>query len=117
MFSVSADADLLEAIVGPVPARLRRASLSRILDSSECELAQLGLGESARRRVLACAEVARRCQPRVAERARVTSPREALVHLEPLRRQSREALAVLLLDARLHACGLRLVALGGVSRV
>jgi DNA repair protein RadC len=94
-----------------------RLELSELLDSDEKGLASLGLAPPVRRRLLACAEVARRYQPRVSPPEPVSTPTQALAHLGPLRSRGRESLAVLLLDNRLNFVGFEVVASGAVAHV
>lgn len=91
--------------------------LPQLLEATEAELASLGLARPARRRLLACAEVARRYQPKISPSSPITTPGEALAHLGPLRSSDREALAVLLLDVRLGLIALEVIAVGAVAHV
>src|SRR2546430_11605346 len=91
--------------------------LPQLLEADEGELASLGLARPARRRLLACAEVARRYQPITSKREPITTPAQALAHLGPLRSRDRETLAVLLLDVRLSLITLELIAVGTVAHV
>lgn len=108
---------LLEDLIGRQASRLVDVQLLDLLEADESELAVFGLAPSARRRVLACAEVARRCQPRASPPQPVTGPSQALSHLGQLRSFDRETLAVLMLDARHGVIGLELVATGAVAHV
>lgn len=117
MYAKSSEQHLLAVVAGRRAATLAGASLVHLLEADEGQLARLGLSPMARRRLLACAEMARRYQPKSPEQERVTTARDALAHLECLRRQPREQLAVLLLDARLHPCGFEIVAAGGLVQV
>ena len=66
---------------------------------------------------LACAEVARRHQPKTSLPEPITTPAHALAHLAPLRSRDRETLAILLLDVRLNLINLEIVAMGAVAHV
>jgi DNA repair protein RadC len=111
------DRCLLEDLIGRQAARSVVVQLSELLEADSSELAAFGLGPAARRRVLACAEVARRYQPGVSPPEPVTGPIQALSHLGGLRSCDREVVAVLLLDARHSVIGLELVAVGAVAHV
>lgn len=67
--------------------------------------------------MLACAEVARRYQPRVALPESVIGPGHAVAYLGELRLCRRETLDILLLDARHGVIGLELIAVGSVAHV
>lgn len=108
---------LLEALIGRAASRSVRLLLSELLESDEEGLASLGLAPSLRRRLLACAEVARRYQPRVSRPEPVATPTQALAHLGPLRSCDRESLAVMLLDNRLNLVGFEVIATGAVAHV
>ena len=111
------DRHLLEALIGGAASRSLRADLGDLLETGEQELASLGLAEPARRRLLACAEIARRYQPRVSRPDPITTPGLAVAHLGSLRCLNRETLAVLLLDVRLSLIALEIVAVGAVAHV
>jgi DNA repair protein RadC len=113
------DRSLLHDLLGPDAAALVSAlSLDELLDADPVRLAGLGLRRTARRRLLACAEVARRCQPACAPPLSVTSPRAVMHYLTALRRSPTEVLGVLALDARQVALGAVVrVAEGSVSHV
>jgi DNA repair protein RadC len=113
------DRSLVVTLLGPAAAALVPSiSLSELLEASPLRLAQLGLRRASRRRLLAAAEIARRCQPAVVPPEPITSPRAALSQLAPLRRSPSEILAVLALDARLALLGRPVrVGEGGVSHV
>lgn len=111
------DRQLLEALIGRAACRSLRLELPELLEASDDDLASLGLGGAARRRLLACAEVARRYQPRTSQREPITTPGLALAHLGSLRSRDQETLAVLLLDVRLGLISVEIVALGAVAHV
>ncbi len=111
------DRQLLEDLIGRQAFRLVNVQLLELLEADESELDLCGLAPSARRRVLACAEVARRYQPRFSPPEPVTGPAQALSHLGQLRSLDRETLAVLMLDARHGVIGLELVAAGAIAHV
>jgi DNA repair protein RadC len=115
--AIWSDRHLLEDLIGRQASPLLDVQLLDLLEADESELAGFGLAPSARRRVLACAEVARRYQPRVLAPEPVTGPAQALSHLGQLRSFDRETLAVLLLDARHSVIGLELIAMGAVAHV
>jgi DNA repair protein RadC len=111
------DRQLLLDLIGPQVHSLGNAQLAELLEADEDQLAQLGLLRSARRRVLACAEVARRYQPQALAPEPVSGPTQALAHLGALRSRDRETLGVLLLDGRHSVIGLELIAMGAVAHV
>lgn len=114
------DRRLLTDLLGPaVAAAVERVPVAALLDAGAGELAALGLGPAARRRLLAAAELARRFQPAAAvAQGSCERPQHFLPHLEPLRSARVEVLAVLTLDARLGLVGgLCEVASGGVMHV
>lgn len=111
------DRQLLEILIGRTPARSLQLPLGELLDADEGDLATRGLALRARRRLLACAEIARRYQPRIAPSRPITSPSDAVAHLGRLRSLEQETLAVLLLDVRLRLIALEIVAVGTVAHV
>lgn len=111
------DRQLLEVLIGRTASRLLRLELPDLLEADESELASLGLARSARRRLIACAEVARRYQPRALPPEPITGPAQALAYLGPLRSLDRETVAVLLLDIRLGLIALETIAVGTVAHV
>jgi DNA repair protein RadC len=111
------DRQLLEGLIGRAASRSLRLELPQLLEANEGELAALGLALPARRRLLACAEVARRYQPKASQPEPVTTPAQALAHLAPLRYCDRETLAILLLDVRLNLIALEIIAMGAVAHV
>jgi DNA repair protein RadC len=111
------DRQLLEGLIGCAASRSLRMELPQLLEATEAELASLGLARPARRRLLACAEVARRYQPKISPSSPVTTPGEALAHLGPLRSSERETLAVLLLDVRLALIAVEVIAVGAAAHV
>ena len=117
MGSAADDRELLEGLIGRRACRCLRVQLSDLLDADESQLATLGLAQSARRRLLACAEVARRYQPHTSSPEPVAGPAQALAHLDQLRSNDRETLAVLLLDVRLSLIGVETIAMGTVAHV
>ena len=120
MFAGLDDSRLLAELLGPAAAAgVAHVPVAALLDADAGELAGLGLGPAARRRLLAAAELARRFQPAATlpgggwER-----PQHFLPLLGPLRAAPVEMLGVLTLDARLGPVGeLCTVALGGVMHV
>ncbi len=117
MDTTADDRQLLEGLIGRTATRALRLQLPELLEADEGELATLGLARSARRRLLACAEVARRYQPHTSPPEPVTGPAQALAFLGPLRSLDRETLAVLLLDIRLSLIALETIAVGAVAHV
>lgn len=111
------DNNLLQELIGRRASRLVDVELAGLLEADDRELAIIGLAPVARRRILACAEVARRYQPRVSLPEPISRPAEAVAQLGELRLLNREALAVLLLDARQCMMGLELIAVGAVAHV
>ncbi len=111
------DRQLLEVLIGRRAARSLRLQLAELLEAGEGDLATRGLPLRARRRLLACAEIARRYQPRIALLEPITSPSEAVAHLGRLRSLEQETLAVLLLDVHLRLIALEIVAVGAVAHV
>ena len=117
MDSATVDTRLLESLIGRAASRTVPVALSELLEADEVRLTALGLNRQARRRLLACAEVARRYQPRISPPEPITGPRQALVHLGSLRCCQRETLAVILLDTRLSLIGVETIAVGTVAHV
>lgn len=117
MLAATDDLSLLVALLGPVAAtRAAALPLAELLELEPRQLAALGLGRAARRRLSAGAELARRFQPACRPPVPVRGPRDALPHLRALRRLPTEVLAVLPLDARgVVLGGLARVAEGGVA--
>jgi DNA repair protein RadC len=111
------DRHLIEGLIGRQASRLVDIQLPDLLDADDSELAIIGLARSARRRILACAEVARRYQPRASLPEPIRGPAQAVAHLSELRLSDRERLVVLLLDARHAVIGLELIAVGAVAHV
>lgn len=115
MFGASSDRDLLAALIGEeVPTD---ASVPRLLEDDFQGLTARGLSPAACRRLLACAELARRFQPCVSLDAPITTASQALTHFEPLRAATVEILAVLLLDVRLRLIRTEVLATGGMAAV
>jgi DNA repair protein RadC len=113
------DRSLLRDLLGSAAAALvSSVPLDQLLEADRGRLAELGLRRTARRRLLASAEVARRYQPACPPQLSVTSPRAVLPYLTSLRRSPTEVLGVLALDARRAALGAVVrVAEGSVSHV
>lgn len=111
------DRQLLLDLIGTQVHSLADAQLAELLEADDDQLAQFGLPRSARRRVLACAEMARRYQPRALAPEPISGPAQALAHLGALRSRDRETLVVLLLDGRHCVIGVELVAMGAVAHV
>ncbi|HEV2218172.1 MAG TPA: JAB domain-containing protein [Candidatus Dormibacteraeota bacterium] len=111
------DRQLLEVLIGRTASHSVRLNLAELLEASESELVSLGLPRPARRRLLACSEVARRYQPKACVPEPITTPAHALAHLGRLRSSGRETLAVLLLDVRLSLLAVDVVAIGTVAHV
>jgi DNA repair protein RadC len=106
------DADdhlLVRDLVGaPVARRVRSVPVAALLDADLRDLASLGLPASARRRVLAAAELARRFQPAARlpdESPAHERPQHLLAHLRQLRGADTEQLGILPLDSRLALLG------------
>lgn len=110
---------LLADLLGPAAADVEHLPVAALLDADAGELAGLGLGPAARRRLLAAAELARRFQPAAAPPpGSFELPHHFLPHLEPIRAAPIEVLGVLTLDARLGLVGdLCRVASGAVMHV
>ncbi len=118
MLAPADEQELLVTLVGRIAAaQAGQLPLAQLLEVDDCKLAALGLPARARRRLLAVAEVARRHQPGIEAAEPVTNPRQALAHLGSIRNLNQEALAVLLLDARMGVLGMEVVALGSRSHV
>ena len=111
------DRQLLEGLIGCAASRSLQVDLPDLLEATEAELALLGLARTARRQLLACAEVARRYQPRSSPAAQITTPGQALAYLGRIRSSDRETLAVLLLDVRLGLIAVETIAMGAVAHV
>lgn len=113
------DRSLLFTLLGPSAAeRVQAVAVTELLESGPRRLRDLGLDALARDRLLAAAELARRFQPAFAPPRPVRGPRDALPHLESLRRSRTEVLGVLALDARQSVLGgLARVAQGSVSHI
>ena len=117
MDSAASDRDLLEALIGRAASRSLTVHLAELLEAEEGYLTGLGLAQPARRQLLACAEVARRYQPRASSPEPITGPTQALGHLRHLRSGNRETLAVLMLDVRLSLIAVEAIAVGTVAHV
>jgi DNA repair protein RadC len=117
MYASASDRYLLEVLIGRKASVTVDAQLSELLEADNGRLATIGIAPSARRRILACAELARRYQPRVSLSEPVTRPAQAVAHFGELRVCQRETLDVLLLDARYGVIGLELIAVGSVAHV
>lgn len=113
----TADGELLADLIGRTASRPLTVPLGELLESDETFLASLGLTRHVRRQLLACAEVARRYQPRAFPPEPITAPAQAVAQLGLLRSLNREALVVLLLDTRLSPIGFETVAMGNVAHV
>jgi DNA repair protein RadC len=111
------DRQLLQGLIGCAASRSLQVDLPDLLEATEAELVSLGLARTARRQLLACAEVARRYQPRSSAGAPITTPGQALAQLGRLRSSDRETLAVLLLDVRLGLIAVETIAMGAVAHV
>ena len=117
MGPVPDDRQLLEGLIGRTASQSLRLNLAELLEANESELVSLGVPRPARRRLLACAEIARRYQPKALVPDPVTTPAQALAYLGRLRSGCRETLAVLLLDVRLSLLAVDVVATGTVAHV
>ena len=117
MDPTAGDRQLLESLIGRTALRSLQMELPQLLEATEAELASIGLARPARRRLLACAEVARRYQPKISPSSPISTPGQALAHLGPLRSSDRETLAVLLLDVRLGLIAVEVIAVGTVAHV
>jgi DNA repair protein RadC len=117
MGASASDHYLLEVLIGRKASVVFDAKLSEVLDADDSKLATIGFSPSARRRILACAELARRYQPRVSLPEPVTRPAQAVAYFGELRVCQRETLDVLLLDARYGVIGIELIAVGSVAHV
>ncbi len=117
MYSQVTDAELLAALIGLRAAKAIAAPFSELLEADGRRLGSLGVRAQHRPRILACAEVARRYQPKTIASAPISTPRQALSHLGEIRTRDREVLAVLLLDAQLRPKDVHIVAEGGITNV
>ncbi len=117
MYATADDSVLLTGLIGGTASGSLSLDLSQLLEATDAELASLGLKRSARRRLLACAEVARRYQPKSSPAAPIARPREALGHLASLRSRDQETLAVLMLDARFGVIAVEVIAIGAAAHV
>ena len=117
MYADADDAKLLEVLIGRRTAQQLVAALADLLDADEQNLCARGIGFRNRQRLLACAEVARRYQPRARSKSRVLTPLEALSHLSEIRGQDHEVLAVILLDAQMSLKDCKIVAEGGIAKI
>jgi DNA repair protein RadC len=100
------DRVLVAHLVGPAAAgRVQHVPVVALLDSGAAQLAGLGLGPAASRRLLAAAELARRFQPAAGPAPAHQRPQHFLPHLAVLRTAPVEVLGVLPLDARLGLLG------------
>jgi DNA repair protein RadC len=110
---------LIADLLGPVAARLvEHVPVAQLLDAGDGVLADLGLAETARRRLLAAGELARRFQPAADQPDVHQRPRDLLPHLAGLRAQPVEVLGILPLNARLSLLdGFCPVASGGLIHV
>jgi DNA repair protein RadC len=117
MYSRVADAELLAALIGIRAAHAIAAPLGELLEADERGLGSLGVQAKHRPRILACAELARRYQPKTTACAPISTPRQALSHFGDIRSRNREVLAVLLLDAHLQHKDVQIVAEGGITNV
>ncbi|HEY4027768.1 MAG TPA: JAB domain-containing protein [Candidatus Dormibacteraeota bacterium] len=97
---------LVAHLLGQAAARrVEHVPVVALLDSGAGQLAHLGLGPTASRRLLAAAELARRFQPAAGPAPAHERPRHFLPHLAVLRTAPVEVLGVLPLDARLGLLG------------
>jgi DNA repair protein RadC len=117
VYSSADDGQLLDALLGRSKHCRAEVSLAELLESDSHSLAARGFSPTARHRLLACSEVARRYQPRTPATEPITRAAHAVAHLAALREEKREIVAALLLDARLRALRLEIVATGGAARV
>jgi DNA repair protein RadC len=111
------DRQLLEGLIGRTASRSLNVHLADLLEAEDSDLCRLGLSQPSRRRLLACAEIARRYQPLVTLPEPITGPTQALGHLGKLRRADRENLVVLLLDIRMGLIAQEAIAVGTVAHV
>ncbi len=117
MFTSAPEGRLLEALIGRSECRSPSNRLIDLLEADDGALAGLGFTQTERQRLLSCAEVARRYQPRSVIPTAITRPCDALPHLESLRSSERETLLVLLLDSRLALLDTEVVAIGSLAKV
>jgi DNA repair protein RadC len=117
MFDSATESRLLEALIGRSDSRSPTTRLIDLLEADDNGLVRLGFTQAERRRLLCCAEVARRYQPRSVIPSAITKPRDALPHLESIRTSERETLLVLLLDSRLALLDKEVVAIGSLAQV
>jgi DNA repair protein RadC len=117
MYAEADDAKLLEVLIGRRAAQQPAAALADLLEADEQNLCVRGIGIRNRQRLLACAEVARRYQPRTSAKSRVLTPLDALSHLSEIRGRDHEVLAVILLDAQMSRKDFKIIAEGGIAKV
>lgn len=117
MYPTADNRQLLAGLIGFAASQRLQIELPELLEATEAELESLGLARSARRRLLACAEVARRYQPGISPPEAITTPSHALAHLGPIRSRAQETLACLLLDVRLGLISFEVIAMGTVAHV
>jgi DNA repair protein RadC len=111
---------LLDELVGAAASRrIEGIPVADVLNAGPGDLARLGLGAAAARRVLVAAELARRFQPLVRDQVgSCDQPRHLLPYLASLRAAPIEVLGVLAFDARLELVdGLCTVAGGALMHV
>jgi DNA repair protein RadC len=114
------DGALLIDLLGPAAVDIvDHVPITTLLDATAEDLASLGLGPVARRRLLVAAELARRFQPAASPPSgSCQRPQDFLPHLQPIRTAPVESLTVLTLNARLVLVGDPCtVASGGVMHV
>jgi DNA repair protein RadC len=112
------DRCLVQHLVGPAARAVAGIEVASLLEARPEELQAWGLPPSARRRLLAAAELARRFQPAASVPPSFRSPRDLLPLLAPIRSAPREVLGLVALDARLGPLGgFRRVAEGAIAHV
>lgn len=112
------DSQLLTIVLGGnAVSNVALRPLGELLDCRPAQLRRMGLAEAVSARVQAMAEISRRHQPRMHPRRPVGSARDALSHVSALRRLRTEALAVVLLDARMRCLETVRVAQGATAHL
>lgn len=117
MFEDATDRELLAAVFDGNTVGDPAMPLEKLLERDIEGLAALGLERASGIRLLAIAEIARRCQPGGRPLRPVLTPRDALTHFCDLRQQQQEALAALMLDGARVCIGVAVVGGGSTSRL
>lgn len=102
-------------MIGREARAVSTVPVAALLEMDEVQLDNLGISRTNRRRVLACAELARRYQPMSKPPRAVTTAGDAVAHLGDIRGLEHEAVALLMLDSQLHVIGVEIIARGGLA--